>query len=134
MSLKAVFMASGLMKLVLSLTGRDDGAKRLLAETERQLQRTATSRMQMARAHKPYEIVGIRSEKAIQREIKLTEAAYNRLKRSGTASQNDLARAAQAHKQKLKELNAELGRGAGLQKGMAAGAAVFAGGRRRMAF
>lgn len=121
-------MASGLMKLVLSLTGRDDGAKRLLAETERQLQRTATSRMQMARAHKPYEIVGIRSEKAIQREIKLTEAAYNRLKRSGTASQNDLARAAQAHKQKLKELNAELGRGAGLQKGMAAGAAVFAGG------
>ncbi|EGV38483.1 phage tail tape measure protein [Neisseria weaveri] len=121
-------MANGLMKLVLSLIGRDDGAKRLLAETERQLQRTATSRMQMARAHKPYEITGIRSEKAIQREIKLTEAAYNRLKRSGTATQNDLARATKAHKQRIAELNAELGKSSKLQKGMAIGGAALAAG------
>ncbi|UOO77312.1 PRTRC system protein F [Neisseria sp. Dent CA1/247] len=121
-------MANGLMKLVLSLTGRDDGAKRLLAETERQLQRTATSRMKMARAHKPYEITGIRSEKAIQREIKLTEAAYNRLKRSGTATQNDLARATKAHKQRIAELNAELGKSSKLQKGMAIGGTALAAG------
>lgn len=121
-------MANGLMKLVLSLTGRDDGAKRLLAETERQLQRTATSRMQMARAHKPYEIAGIRSEKAIHREIRATEAAYNRLRRSGTASQNDLARAARATKQRVAELNAELGKSSKLQKGMAIGGAALAAG------
>ena len=128
-------MASGLMKLVLSLTGRDDGAKRLLAETERQLQRTATSRMQMARAHKPYEIAGIRSEKAIQREIKLTEAAYNRLKRSGTASQNDLARAAQAHKQKIERAKCRVGARCRSAKRHGCGrGSVCRGGRRRMAF
>lgn len=121
-------MASGLMKLVLSITGRDDGAKRLLAETEQQLKRTAAAKERMAKTGRAYEIAGIRSERAIQREIKMTEAAYNRLKRSGTASHNDLVRAATAHKQRIKELNAELGKGASLQKGMSVGAAALAGG------
>lgn len=121
-------MANGLMKLVLSLTGRDDGAKRLLAETERQLQRTAAARVQAAKSGRAYEVVGIRSEKAIQREIRLSEAAYNRLKRSGTASQNDLARAARAHKQRLAELNAELGKSSRLQQGLNVGASAMAAG------
>lgn len=121
-------MANRLMKLVLSLTGRDDGARRLLAETERQLQRTAAARMQTARAHKPYEIAGIRSEKAIRREIRMTEAAYNRLKNSGRASQNDLARAARTTRQRIAELNAELGKSSKLQKGMAMSGAMLAAG------
>ena len=37
-------MAAGNMNLVLSLTGKDNGAIRLLQETERQLARAALSR------------------------------------------------------------------------------------------
>ncbi|WGE32596.1 phage tail tape measure protein [Actinobacillus genomosp. 2] len=56
------------------------------------------------------ETLGIRSENAIQREIEQTRAAYDRLKRSGIASQNELRRASEATKQRVKELNAELGK------------------------
>ncbi|MFV2030590.1 PRTRC system protein F [Neisseria sp. S1] len=121
-------MANGLMKLVLSLTGRDDGARRLLADTERQLKRTALSKQQAARANRPYEVAGIRSEKNIRREIRATEAAYNRLRRSGIASQNDLSRAARATKQRIAELNAELGRSSKLQKATHLGGAALAAG------
>ena len=125
-------MAAGNMNLVLSLTGKDNGAVRLLQETERQLARAALSRQQLARANKPYEAAGIRSERTIRREILQTEAAFRRLARSGTASQNDLQRAAVATRQKIRELNAELSQGLGLQskmgKGMAVGGAMLAGG------
>lgn len=125
-------MAAGNMNLVLSLTGKDNGAVRLLQETERQLARAALSRQQLARANKPYEAAGIRSERTIRREILQTEAAFRRLARSGTASHNDLQRAAVASRNKIRELNAELNRGVGLQgkfgKGMAVGGAVLAGG------
>ncbi|MDO9758636.1 phage tail tape measure protein [Glaesserella parasuis] len=56
------------------------------------------------------ETLGIRSENAIQREIEQTRAAYDRLKRSGVASQNELRRASEQTKQRIKELNAELGK------------------------
>ncbi len=62
------------------------------------------------------EVLGIRSEKAIQREIQLTQAAYNRLARSGTLSQKELSRAADATRTKIKGLNAELGKTTALQK------------------
>ena len=42
-------MANQNMKLVLSLAGRDDGAVRLLAETERQLKRAAIKAARFAR-------------------------------------------------------------------------------------
>lgn len=129
-------MANQNMKLVLSLAGRDDGAGRLLAETERQLKRAALSRNQLARAGKPYELAGIRSERAIQREILQTQAAFRRLARSGTASQNDLARAAVATKNRIRELNAELQQGIqtqsrfsqGMNVAAKGGAALMAGG------
>ena len=129
-------MANQNMKLVLSLAGRDDGAVRLLAETERQLKRAALSRNQLARAGKPYELAGIRSERAIQREILQTQAAFRRLARSGTASQNDLARAAVATKNRIRELNAELQQGIqtqsrfsqGMNVAAKGGAALMAGG------
>ncbi|EEG3121757.1 phage tail tape measure protein [Salmonella enterica subsp. enterica] len=50
--------------------------------------RNETVRMQQAR-----ERIGIRSEHTIQREITRTEAAYNRLERSGVLSASELARA-----------------------------------------
>lgn len=83
------------------------------------------------------EVLDIRSENAIQREIEQTRAAYERLKRSGVASQNELRRASEATKQRVRELNAELGKtsfgdkakgfGRGLMSagvGIAAGAAM----------
>lgn len=125
-------MANGNMKLSLVLTARDDGARRLLADTQRQLDRTAKSRAQLERQSHTYALTGIRSEKQIQREIMLTQAAFNRLARSGKASQNDLARAAVATRNRIRELNAELKQGAGFADRMGkigrAGAAVAAGG------
>ncbi|MDW0491507.1 phage tail tape measure protein, partial [Mannheimia haemolytica] len=56
------------------------------------------------------ETLGVRAENAIQREIEQTRAAYDRLKRSGVASQNELRRASEATKQRVRELNAELGK------------------------
>lgn len=125
-------MTNGNMKLSLVLIGKDDGARRLLADTQRQLERTAKSRAQLERQSHTYALTGIRSEKQIQREIMLTQAAFNRLARSGKASQNDLARAAVATCNRIRELNAELKQGAGFADRMGkigrAGAAVAAGG------
>ena len=125
-------MTNGNMKLSLVLTGKDDGARRLLADTQRQLERTAKSRAQLERQSHAYATAGIRSERQIQREIMQTQAAFNRLARSGKASQNDLARAAVATRNRIRELNAELKQGAGFADGMGkigrAGAAVAAGG------
>lgn len=84
------------------------------------------------------ETLGIRSENAIQREIEQTRAAYDRLKRSGVASQNELRRASEQTKQRIKELNTELGKSSfgdkaasvgrglmGVGAGVAAGAMVM---------
>lgn len=108
-------MANSDMKLTLVLTGRDDGAKRLLEQTRREVERTAQSRATLSRANRPYEIAGIRSEREIRREIAHTQAAYNRLAASGRASHNDLSRAATATRNKIQELNNELNQGANAQ-------------------
>ena len=85
------------------------------------------------------ETLGIRSENAVQQEIEQTRTAYDRLKRSGVASQNELRRASEQTKQRIKELNAELGKSSfgdkaasvgrglmGVGAGVAAGAMVTA--------
>ncbi|SUT94137.1 Phage-related minor tail protein [[Actinobacillus] rossii] len=54
--------------------------------------------------------LGIRSEHQIQREIQRTEAAYNRLARSGRASATELNRAYAASRQQIAQLNAEMGK------------------------
>ena len=104
-------MASGDMNLVLSLTGRDGGARRLLQQTQEELARLNRAQAARNRANRPYEIAGIRAERDIRREIMQTQAAYNRLARSGRASHNDLARAATATRNRIRELNDELRRG-----------------------
>ena len=106
-------MASGDMNLVLSLTGRDGGARRLLQQTQQELERLNRAQASRRRANRPYEIAGIRAERDIRREIAQTQAAYNRLARSGRASHNDLARAATATRNRIRELNDELRQGAG---------------------
>jgi hypothetical protein len=54
------------------------------------------------------EVLGIRAEKAIQNEIRQTEAAYQRLAQSGEASTREMARAQDAMRQKVAELRREL--------------------------
>lgn len=83
---------------------------------------------------KARETLGVRAENAIQREIEQTRAAYDRLKRSGVASQNELRRASEATKQRVRELNAELGKSSfgdkakGFGRGlMSAGVGIAAG-------
>ena len=106
-------MTSANMNLVLSLNGRDGGARRLLQQTQQELERLNRAQASRRRANRPYEIAGIRAERDIRREIAQTQAAYNRLARSGRAAHNDLARAATATRNRIRELNDELGRGAG---------------------
>lgn len=54
--------------------------------------------------------LGVRSEHAIQRELQRTVAQYNRLARSGVASSRELARAQEKVRNKVRELNAEMGK------------------------
>lgn len=81
--------------------------------------------------------LGVRSEKDIQKEIAQTEAAYQRLARSGVVSARELARAQDASIAKVRELRMEMGDLTKMQKlqsvgqkymplagGLAAGGAV----------
>lgn len=96
----------------------EDQASRALAQVSQAVKKTgqvaeqaarttssATQRMAQTRAN-----LGIRSEKEIQREIQRTIASYNRLARSGTASAREIARAQEAARNKVRELNAEMGK------------------------
>ncbi len=69
----------------------------------------------MARARS---LLGVRPEREIQREIQRTEAAYNRLARSGTMSFNEQRRAAGAMRGEVERLNNEMGRLSGRQRAM----------------
>ncbi len=75
-------------------------------------------------------VIGIRTEQNIQREIQRTEAAYNRLTKSGTLSMREQARAADATRNKIRELNNEMGKFTLAQRaanGLRTGAAVVGG-------
>lgn len=56
-----------------------------------------------------YQILGIRSEIKVKQAIHDTEAAYERLQRSGVASANDIARAFTAKESTIKSLRGEIG-------------------------
>ena len=70
--------------------------------------------------------LGIRTERQIQAEILRTQRAYQKLQSSGRASQNDLQRGAQATRQRMRELNQELGRVTASQRLMGAGRGMAA--------
>lgn len=79
---------------------------KVAAAAEAANSRSSSSYAKFANAR---EMLGVRSEHAIQREIQQTEAAYNRLARSGTAGARDLARAQDASIAKVKALRREMG-------------------------
>lgn len=120
------------LNLALTLKARDQ-ASRVFQRAQSQIKQ-GTKAMASAR-----ETLGVRSEHKIQQEINHTIAAYNRLKRSGTATSRELARAAEATRTKIAGLNAEMGKTtwgqrlgnvgtaiASVGAGMAAGAMVMA--------
>jgi len=86
-------------------------------------QRSSYEKLSQAR-----EALGVRGERAIQREIQHTEAAYRRLANSGALSAKELNRAYDAQIQKVRSLKRELGETGKLQKAMTIGAGVAAGG------
>lgn len=77
-----------------------------LAEYQRTGARGIAEARRMASAR---ETLGIRSEREVQREIHRTEAAYNRLARSGTLSWREQARAARSMREEVTRLKNEMG-------------------------
>jgi hypothetical protein len=62
------------------------------------------------RMAKARETLGVRSEREIQREVQRTQAAYNRLARSGTQSWNEQRMAARKMREEVTRLTNEMGR------------------------
>lgn len=81
-------------------------ANKSLAATEQFVSKSRTAYQKLSLAR---ETLGVRSEREIQREIQQTEAAYNRLARTGEASARELARAHDASIAKIKALRREMG-------------------------
>lgn len=112
-------------KLTRGMKEMEGAAKSASTAAISAFQKLATSR----------EILGIRSEKAIQNEIRQTEAAYQRLAASGQASARELGRAQDAMRQKLAGLRQEMegvkntagGMGGALRTAVGLGGAYQAG-------
>lgn len=95
------------------------------AEKSAERQRSVYQKLSQAR-----EVLGVRSEQAIQREIEQTQAAYARLERAGFSSFAEQAMAADKVRQKVRDLTNEMGRLTASQKAYGAlkfGAAGVAG-------
>lgn len=97
------------------------GASKSAAAVEASASRSRAAYEKLSSAR---ETLGVRSERAIQREIQQTEAAYNRLARSGAAGARELARAQDASLKKVRELRNEM---AGLEKTTRSGATILPG-------
>ena len=90
--------AAAMAKINRSMKEVGETAKSASTAAISAFQKLATSR----------EILGIRSEKAIQNEIRQTEAAYQRMVASGQAGARELGRAQDAMKQKVASLRQEM--------------------------
>ncbi|CEJ19980.1 phage tail tape measure protein [Ralstonia solanacearum] len=94
-------------------TATEKAAQKAADAAEKSAARQRSSYERLAQAR---ETLGVRSERAIQREIQQTEAAYNRLARSGTMSWREQAAAVGQMRQKVTELTNEMGRLTAAQK------------------
>lgn len=106
-------------------------AEKQHAETQRRDSREniSASRRQVEeyrRSARARETLAIRSERAIQREIDRTTAAYNRLSRSGTLTAREQSRAYTAMKNKVAALNGEMGNLTRLERARMAGGQIGA--------
>lgn len=90
--------AAALSRLERALKAVGETAKTSSAAAVSSFQKLASAR----------EILGVRSEKAIQNEIRQTEAAYKRLAESGQASAREMGRAQDAMRAKVAELRREM--------------------------
>ncbi len=93
--------------------GLAKASKEALAYTKQMGTGMGKEYAKMARAR---ELLGVRPEREVQREILRTEAAYNRLARSGTLSFNDQRRAASAMRVEVGRLTNEMGKLTAQQK------------------
>ena len=114
------------LALTLSLIAKDAGSKvlrdamqqtsRQAKQLEKEQQRSSESGIRASKAladeyrrsSEARSVLGIRSERQIQREIQQTTAAYNRLTRTGIMSASEQARAFDAMRQKVAGLRGEL--------------------------
>ncbi|ECF6947931.1 hypothetical protein XZ42_24430, partial [Salmonella enterica subsp. diarizonae] len=78
------------------------------------------------RSARARETLAVRSERAIQREIDRTTAAYNRLSRSGTLTAREQSRAYTAMKNQVAALNGEMGNLTRLERVRMAGGQIGA--------
>lgn len=84
----------------------------------------------LGKARSAADVLGMRTEQNIQREIHRTQAAYERLQKSGSMSMREQSRAAEATRNKIRELNNEMGKytlGQRAMRGLQTGARVAAG-------
>jgi hypothetical protein len=129
------------VKIEGSAAGLAKAAKEAIAHTKLMGEGMGKEFNKMARAR---EVLGVRPEREIQREIYKTEAAYSRLARSGALSFNEQRRAAKAMREEVARLTNEMGklttkqklmRGAVIGGGVvAAGAMVAPTVRKTMAY
>ncbi|WP_124538115.1 phage tail tape measure protein [Morganella morganii] len=140
-------------KLSLLLSARDEASKsitRSLRETVKETQKAEQAQEKLNRRQKTtaqdaisqgrartedmkrqsraYETLGIRSERAIQREISQTIAAYNRLARSGMMSADEQARAFDRMRQRVGQLRGEMKQMSNMKIGNIANGFVTAAG------
>jgi hypothetical protein len=97
-------------------TATEKAAQKAAEATQKSTARQRSSYEKLSQAR---EVLGVRSERAIQREIQQTEAAYNRLKASGTLSWQQQAAAADKMRQKVTQLTNEMGKLTTAQKAYA---------------
>lgn len=86
----------------------DDAARAREQSSREGIRASRTLQQEYQRAASARSTLGIRSEKDIQREIMQTQAAYNRLLRSGTMSANEQTRAFRAMTSQVSQLRTEL--------------------------
>ncbi|PJG83765.1 phage tail tape measure protein [Caviibacterium pharyngocola] len=149
MILQAKDYASKVIKEVANRTKKstqdvENQTKKSVQTQQRETQKTARITEQSYRqisqiarqAAGARESLGIRSERSIQREIQRTRLEYERLKSSGMASSRELSRAYDAMQNRVRALNAEMGKLSAGQKmmnvgygvaGVATGVSVAAG-------
>lgn len=121
------------LDLEMQLSLKDRGAKAGVNNLGDAVNKAKRNVNGLARASEAWGKLGVRSERQIRKEIQQTQAAYNRLERSGTQSSRALVRAKDAELKKIRQLNSEMRTGLTLsekasrvaQAGAAAAAAAY---------
>lgn len=123
---------SSIYTVGVNITGNTVGLARAAQTARRDMQ--GLNKTMLADAQKmakTRELLGVRSEREVQREIQRTQAAYSRLARSGTMSWGEQRRAARAMREEVRSLNNEMGRftaGQRALQGLHTGGMLVAGG------